>query len=192
MALRRGFKAEAERLAKDFWSAMSLTPNDRMDAVILAEHVGCTVHSADALVDLGKLKELHQIQEDAFFACTFELPGDRHAIVFNPLVSRRRRNSDVAHEVAHIVLGHSLSRLERLGNVAFLSCDKQQEEEAAWLSGCLLLPRFVLIHDLRKRRKPTTIAKNRMVSSDMVNYRLQVTGVTRQVAAERRRRVSSS
>ena len=190
MALRRGFKAEAERLAKDIWSEMSLTPNDRMEAVELAAHVGCTVQPADALVDIGKLEQLHRIQPDAFFACTFKLRSNRYAIVFNPLMSDRRRNSDIAHEVAHIVLGHSLSRLERLGNIAFLSCDKQQEDEAAWLSGCLLLPRFALIHDLRKGRTPSTIAGNRVLSEDMVDYRVRVTGAARQLAAERRRRVS--
>ena len=190
MPLRRGFKAEAERLAKDIWGGMRLTPNDRMDAIKLAKHVGCIVRPADALVDVAKLEKLYQIQDDAFFACTFELPGDRYAIVFNPLMSDARRNSDVAHEVAHIVLGHRLSRLERLGNVAFLSCDKQQEDEAAWLSGCLLLPRFALIHDLGDRRKPDAIASNRMLSREMVDYRVRVTGVARQLAAERRRRVS--
>lgn len=190
MALRRGFKAEAERIAKDIWYEMSLTPNDRMDVEKLAEHLDCVVHPADTLVDIEKLKELHRIQHDAFFACTFKLRSNRYAIVFNPLMSDRRRNSDIAHEVAHIVLGHSLSRLERLGNIAFLSCDKQQEQEAAWLSGCLLLPRFALIYDLRKGRTPSTIAGNRVVSEDMVDYRVRVTGAARQLAAERRRRVS--
>ena len=190
MALRRGFKAESERLAKDIWSAMRLTPDHPMDAVELAKHLGCTVRRADALVDIGKLRELLQIQKDAFSACTFKLPDDRYAVVYNPLVSHGRRNSDVAHEVAHIVLDHSFSRLERLGDVAFLAGDKQQEEEAAWFSGCLLLPRFALIHDLRKRRKPVTIARNRMLSKKMVDYRVRVTGVARQLAAERSRRVS--
>ena len=110
MPLRRGFKAEAERLARDIWSDMGLTPDDRMEAVNLAEHIGCIVRPADALVDLAKLNALHRIQKDAFFACTFKLPGDRYAIVFNPLMSHRRRNSDIAHEVAHIVLGHRLSQ----------------------------------------------------------------------------------
>ena len=106
MPLRRGFKAEAERLAKDIWRAMSLAPNDTMDAIKLAKHMGCIVRSADALVDIAKLEKLRRIQKNAFFACTFKLPDDRYAIVFNPLMSDTRRNSDVAHEVAHIVLGH--------------------------------------------------------------------------------------
>ena len=190
MPLRRGFKAEAERLARDVWSAMSLTPNDPMDAIKLAQHMGCMVRPADALVDIAKLEKLYRIQEDAFFACTFKLPNDRYAVVFNPLMSDTRRNSDVAHEVAHVVLGHRFSRLERLGDVAFLSGDKQQEDEAAWLSGCLLLPRFALIHDLRRGRKPRDIGRSRVLSREMVDYRVRVTGVARQLAAERRRRAS--
>ena len=190
MALRRGFKAESERLANDIWREMGLTSKDRLDAEALAEHVGCAVHSAAALVDVGKLEALRRIQQDAFSACTFEVPDGRYAVVFNPLMSEARRNSDIAHEVAHVVLGHSFSRLHRLGDIAFLSGDKQQEEEARWLSGCLLLPRFALIHDLRKGRTPSSIAGNRILSEDMVHYRMRVTGAARQLAAERRRRVS--
>lgn len=39
---------------------------------------------------------------------------------------------------------------------------------------------------LRNRRKPATIARNRMLSSDMVDYRVRRTGVARQLAAELR------
>ena len=188
MVLRRGFKAEAERLATDIWKEMDLKPNACMSALDLAKYVGCIVRSADDLIGISKLKHLKRIQDDAFFACTFKLSTDRYAIVFNPLMSGTRRNSDIAHEVSHIVLDHRLSRLERLGDVAFLSCNKQQEEEAAWLSGCLLLPRFALIHDLSKGMVSSTIAAKRNVSKSMVDYRLRVTGVERQLIAARRRR----
>ena len=190
MALRRGFKAEAERLAKDIWNAMNLEPGDCMDAVKLAIHAGCVVRSAGDLVDVARLKELNRIQDDAFFACTFKLSHDRYAVVFNPLMLDTRRNSDVAHEVAHIILGHRLSRLERIGSVAFLACDNQQEEEARWLSGCLLLPRFALIHDLTNSMEPTSIAEKRVLSKIMVDYRVRVTGVGRQLFAGRSRRAS--
>lgn len=87
MALRRGFKAEAERLATDIWSAMGLSPGDCMDAAELARHVGCAVHRADELVDIAKLKRLTRIQNDAFFACTFKLPG-RHGDRLQPVDAR--------------------------------------------------------------------------------------------------------
>ena len=41
----------------------------------------------------------------------------------------------MAHELAHTILKHELSRVEKLGDVTFLSCDPTQEEEAVWLSG---------------------------------------------------------
>ena len=191
MALRRGFKAEAERLAKDIWGSMGLGAGDPLNALSLAKHVGCDVHSAAQIVDIAKLKELRRIQDDAFFACTFKLPDERHAIVYNPLMMDTRINSDVAHEVAHIVLKHRLSRLQRIGEVAFHSCDSQQEEEASWLSGSLLLPRFAIAHDLGKHLSHSTIADNRRLSSEMVEYRARVTGVATQFAAARRRKISS-
>lgn len=191
MALRRGFKAEAERLAKEIWGGIGLDPGDPLDALSLAKHVGCDVRSAADIVDIAKLKELQRIQDDAFFACTFKLPNERHAIVYNALMADTRINSDVAHEVAHIVLKHRLSRLQRIGEVAFHSCDSQQEEEARWLSGCLLLPRFAIAHDLRKRLSHSTIADNRRLSLEMVEYRARVTGVARQFAAARRKKISS-
>ena len=58
----------------------------------------------------------------------------------NPLYSEPRRNSDLTHEIAHTLLGHELSRIERIGDLTFRSCDPAQEEEAGWLSGSLLLP----------------------------------------------------
>lgn len=191
MALRRGFKAEAERLAKEIWGGMGLEPGDSLDALSLAKHVGCDVRSAAQLVDITKLEELRRIQDDAFFACTFKLPDGRHAIVYNPLMKETRINSDVAHEVAHIVLKHRLSRLQRIGKVAFHSCDSQQEEEASWLSGCLLLPRFAIAHDLRKRFSHSTIADRRRLSREMVEYRIRVTGVARQFAAAGHRKIPS-
>lgn len=184
MALRRGFKAESERRAGELWKDMGLEPSDAMDAIDLAKHVGCVVRCADELVDISKLKELKRIQDDAFFACTFELADSRRAIVYSPL-SPERINSDVAHEVAHVLLQHRLTRLTRIEGVAFQSCDTDQEEEANWLAGCLLLPRVALTHDLSKRMAIQTIARNRVLSEAMVRYRINVTGVDRQLSAAR-------
>jgi len=180
LALRRGFKAEAERIATETWEAMNLEPGDRMDGVALAKHLGCSVHSASELVDIRDLQRLYDLQKNAFFACTFKFAGKRPAVVYNPLMDEPRRNSDVAHEAAHLCLDHQLSRLKRVGGVAFLSCDKTQEEEASWLAGCLLLPRFALMHDLKRRLSQKNISEKRVLSTDMVAYRIRVTGAARQ------------
>ena len=87
MALRRGFKAEAERLATDVWRAMGLASGAVMDPRGLAEHLGQVVRPADVLVDRTKLEGLYELQDDAFYACTFQLRDGRYAIVFNRLMS---------------------------------------------------------------------------------------------------------
>ena len=69
--------------------------------------------------------------------------------------------------------------------VAFQSCDTAQEEEANWLAGCLLLPRVALVHDLKKRMSAKTIANRRVLSQQIVRYRINVTGANRQVSAAR-------
>lgn len=43
--------------------------------------------------------------------------------------------------------------------------------------------RFALSHDVTKRMASKTIAENRVLSNDMVDYRVRVTGVARQLAA---------
>ena len=60
------------------------------------------------------------------------------------------------------------------------SCDPTQEEEAAWLSGCLLLPRALLLAEVRRGSGAKDIAKRCGVSERMAQYRLDVTGVARQ------------
>ena len=75
MALRRGFKAEAERLATDIWGGMGLKPGDPLDALTLAKHVGCDVRSAAQIVDIAKLKELQRIQDDAVLRLHVQASG---------------------------------------------------------------------------------------------------------------------
>ena len=96
---------------------------------------------------------------------------DRMVVVYNPLSPKTRQKSDVAHELAHTLLDHELSQVRKLGGVTFLSCDPVQEEEAAWLSGCLLLPRASLLAEIQKGASAMDIAKKHGVSEKMAQYR---------------------
>ena len=183
MALRRGFKSEAERIARDVRSEMGLNAAKSVAPEDLASLLGIEVRAGDELVPRERFRELESIQPDSFSACTLRPSPDRVVVVYNPLSAKSRRRSDLAHELAHILLDHELSRLERLGDVTFFSCDVTQEEEAAWLSGCLLLPRALLLEEVRKGASAEEIAKKCGVSEKMAQYRLNVTGVLRQKRA---------
>ena len=191
MVLRRGFKSEAELIAGDVRSKLGLGTSKSVAPEMIADLLGIKIHAGDDLIPLEKFKELEEIQPGAFSACTLQPNGNEKVIVYNPLCAESRRRSDLAHELSHILLNHDLSRIERLGEFTFLSCDQTQEEEAAWLSGCLLLPRALLLAEVRRGSDAKAIAKRYRVSEKMARYRLNVTGVVRQHQASERKRRNS-
>lgn len=180
MALRRGFKSEAESIARRVRTDLGLSATQPVTPELIAELLGIEVRAGDELIPRERFEELEAIQPDSFSACTLRPSPDRVVVVHNPLSSKARQKSDVAHELAHTLLDHDLSRVQRLGDVTFLSCDPVQEEEAAWLSGCLLLPRALLLAEVRRGSDAEGIAKKYEVSKRMAQYRLNVTGVARQ------------
>jgi Zn-dependent peptidase ImmA (M78 family) len=180
--MRRGFKAEAERLSEQIRIELGRRPSDPVDVLDLAAHVGATVRRADELTSKEKLETLEEIQPGAFSACTFTV-GDKHVIVYSPLASAGRMQSDVAHEVSHIMLKHDMKSMETIGGLTFFTCDAEEEQEANWLAGCLLLPRRLLYIAARKGMSGSDIAATYNVSETMANFRLRTTGVLRQLGA---------
>ncbi|MCY4354270.1 MAG: ImmA/IrrE family metallo-endopeptidase [Truepera sp.] len=147
---------------------------------VLAELLGIEVRAGDELIPRERFNELERIQPGAFSAGTFRPLADRVVVVYNPLSAKSHRRSDLGHELAHILLDHELGQIAKLGDVTFLSCDATQEEEAAWLSGCLLLPRALLLAEVHRGASAEDIARKCGVSEGMARYRLNVTGVFRQ------------
>jgi len=69
---------------------------------------------------------------------------------------------------------------------AFVCRKPDEEQEANWLAGCLLLPRELLLRALKQGLDAVGIAEANAVSLQMANFRLRTTGVERQAAAWRR------
>jgi Zn-dependent peptidase ImmA (M78 family) len=183
--MRRGFKAEAERLAAQVRTEMGLGAYKPMDIMALARQVGAQLRTADELTSLTKLEELEALQPGAFSACTFDL-GTRKVIVVSPLATDERRRSDASHEASHLLLVHGVREVEQLSGLSFFTCDPDEEQEANWLAGCLLLPRDLLVRSLKNGLDAAAIAEANTVSIQMANFRLRATGVERQIAASRR------
>lgn len=187
MTLRRGFKAEAERTAAAFRSELGLRPADPLDIKSLAEHLGIAIVPATELIGLERLEELERLQAFAFSACTFRI-DDRRVIVTNPLRQPGRQASDVAHELAHVILEHELSEIRVVSGMPFRTCRPDQEEEATALGGTLLLPRPLLLKAAHADLDVGGIAHTYQVTEEMARYRYNSTGIARQVAAVQARR----
>jgi IrrE N-terminal-like domain len=175
--VRRGFKAEAERLAERTRTQMGLEPFGHLDIRDLAGHLDVEIIPADRLVDRARLEELERIQPGAFSAATFHLPDGRTVAVCNPCREPPRTNSDIAHELAHLLLDHDVRDIQQLAGQTFFTCNPEQEEEANWLAGCLLLPRALLLREARTGTSPEALAAKYNVSISMARFRLNTSGV---------------
>jgi Zn-dependent peptidase ImmA (M78 family) len=187
--VRRGFKAEAERLAERTRVDMGLRPHDLLDIRALAKHLNVEVIRADDLVDHARLEELERIQPGAFSAATFHLPDGRTVAVYNCCNNDPgRTNSDIGHELSHILLDHDVREIHQLAGHTFITCNPEQEEEATWLAGCLLLPRALLIREAYAGTSAEAIAAKYQVSQHMARFRLNTSGVLLQARRARKSR----
>ncbi|MDQ3816578.1 MAG: ImmA/IrrE family metallo-endopeptidase [Acidobacteriota bacterium] len=173
----RGFKSWCERVALQQRTELSLRPEDPLDPMALAGHLGVVVWTADQVPGLdpaclGVLIEKDPESWSAITLCT----GAKDLIIVNPAHDGGRRASDIMHEIAHILIGHDPARVDVTedGLLMLSSYDKQQEEEAKWLSGCLLLPREALLLIRRRRMDPETAARSYGVSGQMLTFRQRV------------------
>jgi Zn-dependent peptidase ImmA (M78 family) len=110
-------------------------------------------------------------------------------VIYNPRHSDGRQASDIAHELAHIILGHTPGKivLSQDGAMVMRSYDPQQEEEANWLGWTILLPREALAAAVRVGLSTSGIAQRYGVSEQLVEYRIRMTGANRQFGRRRHR-----
>jgi Zn-dependent peptidase ImmA (M78 family) len=148
---------------------------------------GVELVSAGDLVDVERLQELERIQAFAFSACTFDI-DDRRVIVYSPIRSGARQKSDIAHELAHLLLEHQLTEIREVAGVPFRTCRSDQEEEATNLGGTLLLPRPLLLRAVARGMRAEGVARTYGVTLEMARFRLNTTGVARQISRARARR----
>ncbi len=111
--LRRGFKSEAEALALAYRDELGICHTKPLDMFLLAEHLAVPTLALSLLK--GELSEacyqcLTRESKKQFFAVTLFI-GSRSHIIFNDLVAPARQQSDLAHELAHTILGHPASEL---------------------------------------------------------------------------------
>jgi Zn-dependent peptidase ImmA (M78 family) len=186
MTLRRGFRADAERMAQQIRKDFGLRPFDALDLHEVAASRNVEIVPADTLVPREALEELERLQAFAFSACTFDVDGTK-VIVVSPLHSSGRQTSDIAHELAHLLLGHELTEIREIAGITFRTCRTDQEEEATTLGGTLLLPRPLLLSAARKSMTIEQIAKSSGVTVDMARFRFNATGIRKQLDARRKR-----
>jgi Zn-dependent peptidase ImmA (M78 family) len=92
------------------------------------------------------------------------------------------------HELSHIILGHELAEACILedGSLVPGNFNQEQENEADWLAGTLLLPRPALLLVQSRRMTNLAASDHYMVSHEMLTWRTRMTGVAHQMQRRRR------
>jgi hypothetical protein len=174
--LRRGFKAASERKSLEFRERLNLRHDDFLPPRELAQLLSVFVHDISEYP--GDASSLYR-SEAKWSAFTIRNRLGERLIVFNSYHSESRQNSDLMHELAHIICDHQEPALQRAIPIPSIlrNYDSVAEEEATYLGGCLHIPRKALLDCIKMRMSESQIAEKYVASLEMVRYRIRVTGV---------------
>lgn len=96
-------------------------------------------------------------------------------IVHNPRHAPTRQESNLMHEIAHILLKHRMISLDP--QTGLFKRRQQDEDEAVYLGGCLQIPRRGLLWAIQRKMTLSQIATHFGASEEMVEFRTNVTGI---------------
>jgi hypothetical protein len=182
--LRRGFKADAERLAESVRAELGVELWQPLDCLVLADHLGIEVVTLRELRRHGAKDESIRrlISDDAGFSATTVCAGTRRLIVYNPREPPGRRANSLAHELSHVLLEHEPKPALGAGGCRYWAY--REEAEADWLGAALLVPREGALHQMTLDGDLERGAEHFGVSIELFRWRVNHTGVRRQLARE--------
>ena len=187
MVLRKGFKAEAARLAAEVRRELGLDSLDRLDPRHLARHLEIPIMALSDLSGASADAAYLLYEESAAFSAVTVFRGHRRFIVHNDSHSESRQNSNLSHELSHPLLLHEPTPAldgitgSRIWNPTY-------EAEADWLAGELLVTPAMALAVARDQLTREEAMEQFEVSSSMLTWRLNMTGSLKRAGFERARR----
>jgi Zn-dependent peptidase ImmA (M78 family) len=179
MKLIRGFKIYSERLVQGVREELGLGDLDPMDMEALARHLHIPYWPLSRFLEVAKetktCVDVAEIYKSVSAFTFFE--GRRRRIVFNDEHGPARHRSNMAHELAHALLQHP-PRDSGAGK----DIEENNEAEAAWTGGVLMLPAHQARYIVASRMTSRTAGEHFQLSPEMLRFRLNVTGAVRMAA----------
>lgn len=182
----RGFKAWCERYSTGIRRTLGAGAGAPLDTRALARHLGVEVWSPHDVPGLDADTLTILLRNDgktpSCWSAVTIVVGKKVVVILNSSHSPARQASDLTHELAHRIRGHVTQEIDvtEEGIMLLKSYDKMLEDEADWLSGCLLLPREALLQIRRQGLTDEEAAARYGVSARMLAYRIARTGIAHQ------------
>jgi hypothetical protein len=126
--------------------------------------------------DATHLMNILEADGSSWSAVTIPVPGQQPLIIFNPFHAPPRHESNIMHELAHLILDHEPVVIPTNLPILRQTYSKKDEDEAAYLGGCLQITRTGLDWAIGREMSHQGIADHFGASSQMVQYRLNMTG----------------
>jgi Zn-dependent peptidase ImmA (M78 family) len=182
MSLRRGFKTEANRMSVSLRLSLGLTPEAPIDVDAAARKLGLIVVPLSRFrqTNASAVRQLSEIDPGAFSAATVPCGFNKRVIVHNDSHSRGRQRSNIAHEIAHVLLKHPFSL--PIDTSGCRNVDRDMEDEAAWLGSVILIPNEAAMHIVRSSMDKVSACRLYGVSGPLLRMRINASGALIRIA----------
>ena len=177
---RRGFKARANDIALGLRKQAGLSRTAPLDPRDIFERLSIQI------IPLSEFRSTSPLETEAllshsggFSAMLLPVGQDKRIVIHNDSHSLGRQVSNLAHELAHVLLAHP-AEVVCMGNLA-RRADSLVEAEAAYLGGCILVPNEAAYRLAFSGVETLQAADTYSVSEDMITYRLRMSGAMKRV-----------
>lgn len=179
---KRGFKTDSEKKSIFFRRELEIQPYDPLPAKKLSEYLNIEILTPVQILDTASDSYKVLMNSKEWSALTIICKSGNRVVIHNSKNSKFRQESDLMHEIAHVICNHETIESNRIDGAEILlrTYDEQQEKEAEWLGGCLQLPREALLWHIKRNRSVKDLAELFSASEKMVKFRLNSTGVKQQ------------
>ena len=181
MPLRRGFKSEANEIARVTRAELGVGAVDPIDPRQLADCLDVPIEAMSNLRDVaGPAVSYFSGVDSSSFSAVTVFSGSYRMIVHNDSHHPGRQSSNVTHELSHALLLHPPT--PAIDDKGCRVWNRDVEDEAEWLSGTLLVPEKATIWVVRDGLTVSEAAELYGVTERLMSFRINLTGARRRVA----------
>jgi Zn-dependent peptidase ImmA (M78 family) len=168
-----------ERNGMGLRNQLNLKKYDPMNPEELAKKMGVDLFTPENVLGLSSDMLSNILDEDRkkWSAGTMISHSGKPFIIFNPTHCEERKRATLMEELAHLYLKHKPSEFIRFNGLAFRTHKQTVETQAYWVGSSALVPRHVLEVSVEKNISREYVAEKFLVSSALVKFRENVTGL---------------
>ncbi|MFD5648974.1 ImmA/IrrE family metallo-endopeptidase [Streptomyces sp. NPDC127039] len=190
-------KKALQQLALDVRAEIGVGVHDRLDLQHLTEEYMIPVYSVEQLGSDGcsvEALEHFSLRRPEAWSAALVPVGTARFIVENSSHTMQRRRSNVAHEMSHLLLEHEFDGiLFADGGCRDLGAEMTaREQEAAYLSGEILIPTKAAVVAALARRTDEEVAAQFDVSLRFAAWRMNATGARKIAQRTMQKRAAGS